>query len=1753
MGQDDAQTEILAPSAAPGRVSDPAPPGSLIGRTLGKFEVLEQLGRGGSGDVYRAEQTQLGRSAVIKVLRRDGHLSPIRIDRFLREAKLASRLDHPYAAHIYAFGAEPDGILWIAMEHVRGATLDELVVRRGPIPPAIFGPLFARLCEVVHTAHELGIVHRDIKGSNVMVIERAGQLLPKLIDLGIAKGLALEPAGHGAVAAEGTPAPEIVDEDERLTEHGATLGSPHYMSPEQWTDASSVDARADVYALGILAYRCVAGSVPFRFTDRGTLVDAHLRRPPPPLPERVPAPLAEAVLHALEKDPAARWQTALAFGNAVQRAVGTAAQEVVPIFDPYTRDVWLRAGPQPIADAIAHVASATTTVEADAAVRELVAITCRWLAVLALSGLPRDAAVPPVPAVREGARGVVGRDDAGPWLELARVAVAATGDGGVPGLLAALAGSADLAVLADRLDDRDRVRSAASLTMDVEDAALALRPIEPLLAYQLVVGRPGGAESWQGPRRRDRDRVLVWGEPLADGEVALLDSAGKVVARLSPLAQVIAPLPSAEPELFLLWRSGRGVARLVAAPWGFERDDDAAGERLAALTTEDSDTAHDAADDISPYPGLAAYRTADAERFVGREREVEALANRLIRAPMIAVLGPSGAGKSSFIHAGVLPRLAEQYRVVTLRPGRHPMHALAALPDVSSDSQDDRALAGRLRELGESAPRGLVIVIDQLEELVTLCGDPAERARFAATLAAAADATSSPVRVVVTLRDDFAAVIESEAAFRGKFEVFVLGTPLPEALRRIVIEPARRAAVAVDPAVVDDMVAEVAGRPASLPLLSFTAAQLWDARDKVTRRITRESYIALGGVAGALSTYADQIYDSLARRDQAVVRTLFARLVAGDGTRIPAPRRELEQLPGAPAVLAHLVDARLLVVREDEDNPSGEGITPASPVERSAAPRNDIVEIVHECLAERWDRLARWRREDATDRALVGDVRAAARRWLDTHRRPDALWRGEALAELRRLVARKIALTDDERAFAAACDLAARRARRLRRGAVVAAMLLLVALAAAMAALSLQARDSADKAERSEAAVRAASKLVDDSLTKTLVTQGRVELNDGRELPALAYFAAALRRGEDTPGLRFMIRVASRAWRSELVVDRTGTVSGMLPLPDGGFLVGTHAGALRWYGPDAAVTAELPTDIGDTFLLRVDAQRRVLAIGHDAILVLDAAHHPLGRFKLAAPVHSAALGPGADELTLVVDDGVTIVDYTGAVRRHFASDRPTLEVEPLFLAGHVVLGAGPTAMIVDLTTLKARDIAHDLHGLIAGAPDGRALAYPDKAGVIHVLAADGTPRFIIHPPATGGVSFSVDSARIVSTTPHEVALYDRTTGALVATYNIDLGATIAVQGDELWTGSDDGRLRHYHGATLVASLPTHTTAINFLELSGKLVASVGSDSTFAIHRADDPQLVFGAEPCANQGFAPAGIGTAYMCSDGRTRYYAGGRVVGETPAEHDIALVITDPATGRAAVTGGNGSDGTVEVYGPDAKLLAATSDATGGHGGLIAFDGDDHLFVLDSPGPGALWRWAYRANTWERVLDVVKASSIGTSAAGTLVGYADGKLVTYVGTRPVHQLELGEMVEYQAATPGGAWVAIELASGVTVILDGKTSEVVRRLEASDSTGFAPMFDRTGELLLRTARGTTTIWERATGDDLVFNLDLLHTQDGISFGSGSELVLQGPRTGTIDFGRDARPAADLAHDIECRVPFAVHDGKLQPTRPTCAR
>src|SRR5262249_35211357 len=153
--------------------------------------------------------TLLGREAVIKVLHGRHRHSKTVIQRFLREARLASKLDHPYAAHIYAFGVEQDGLMWIAMEYVKGQTLYDLLRTRGAMPLEELVPLLDRICEVLQAAHDLGIVHRDIKPPNVMVVQRAGRAFPKLLDFGIAKLAGDEaPAVEGAVAQPSpTPTP----------------------------------------------------------------------------------------------------------------------------------------------------------------------------------------------------------------------------------------------------------------------------------------------------------------------------------------------------------------------------------------------------------------------------------------------------------------------------------------------------------------------------------------------------------------------------------------------------------------------------------------------------------------------------------------------------------------------------------------------------------------------------------------------------------------------------------------------------------------------------------------------------------------------------------------------------------------------------------------------------------------------------------------------------------------------------------------------------------------------------------------------------------------------------------------------------------------------------------------------------------------------------------------------------------------------------------------------------------------------------------------------------------------------------------------------------------------------------------------------------------------------------------------------------------------------------------------------------------
>jgi WD40 repeat protein/serine/threonine protein kinase len=356
----------------------------LTGRTLGEFILRERIDEGGFGAVYRCDQALLGREAVVKVLHQRLRRHDRALQRFLREAQLASRLDHPYAAHVYAFGIEEnDGLLWIAMELVQGVTLNRWLQTRGPLPLEQLVPFFERVAEVVEAAHERGIVHRDLKPSNVMVIERAGQLLPKLLDFGIAKlldGIVLAetttvpaapdtpagqdtPAEQGAPAEHATPSELAADQPSqsaslemtpaltkhrpraaspcaskiatltggttsppgsgarvRLTRSDATVGSPPYMSPEQWDDAQTVGPASDLYALAIVAYETLTGRRPFEAVTLEEYDELHCHAPVPSLGAGFSPALDRVFQRALAKRPEDRWNSALELAAALRAA-----------------------------------------------------------------------------------------------------------------------------------------------------------------------------------------------------------------------------------------------------------------------------------------------------------------------------------------------------------------------------------------------------------------------------------------------------------------------------------------------------------------------------------------------------------------------------------------------------------------------------------------------------------------------------------------------------------------------------------------------------------------------------------------------------------------------------------------------------------------------------------------------------------------------------------------------------------------------------------------------------------------------------------------------------------------------------------------------------------------------------------------------------------------------------------------------------------------------------------------------------------------------------------------------------------------------------------------------------------------------------------------------------------------------------------------------------------------------------------------
>jgi WD40 repeat protein/serine/threonine protein kinase len=601
----------------------------LAGRKLGEFVVRELIDEGGFGAVYSCEQPMLGREAVIKVLRYQLRRRDVIVRRFLREAKLASLLDHPYAAHIYAFGIEErDNLLWIAMERVQGVTLARWLTLHGPMPLGQFVAFFERIAAVVQTAHERDIVHRDLKPSNVMVIERVGELLPKLLDFGVAKllhGAGLperlpdisyltlpatddlsgkSPAGLMRAPGQSTltdPGPPAGDAG-RLTQHNHTVGSPAYMSPEQWVNAVTVGPVSDLYALAVVAFEALTGRRPFQATSMAEYAALHRRGQVPALGGSFALALDRMFERALAKRPEDRWSTALELAGALRAASGIGATRAdLPRIDHDVRDAWLAEAPQPLAESMAELDDAHNAHQARDIAERLVRTLVRYLLAmtLAMNARVHDDHGDPVllELMRALDRRALGVDERVQLLRLlVRRLTGLRGAHPVPELLALLALDPDDPDDPDDADELDSILALSTATDHtgteeavrlqllrmIPELTQLLRKTTFLLDYVLVVPRNHAAERWTGRRRQPRALANVVDGELVDGHPMLLDCAGRVCVDLWPLVQAEPPVAGAEPELFLFDGHGLYGARLTAAPSGLEHHDSIAQDWVAA-------------------------------------------------------------------------------------------------------------------------------------------------------------------------------------------------------------------------------------------------------------------------------------------------------------------------------------------------------------------------------------------------------------------------------------------------------------------------------------------------------------------------------------------------------------------------------------------------------------------------------------------------------------------------------------------------------------------------------------------------------------------------------------------------------------------------------------------------------------------------------------------------------------------------------------------------------------------------------------------------------------------------------------------------------------------------------------------------------------------------------------------------------------------------------------------------------------------
>ena len=480
----------------------------------------------------------------------------------------------------------------------------------------------------------------------------------------------------------------------------------------------------------------------------------------------------------------------------------------------------------------------------------------------------------------------------------------------------------------------------------------------------------------------------------------------------------------------------------------------------------------------NPYKGLAAFKEDDADRYFGRESQVLRIWQRFQElykqagrekavARFLPILGPSGCGKSSLARAGLLPELArqpladkEKLQVAVMMPGTRPLEALAGVLaklathdpiPIEKAEEFERVLkkksdAGKydgLRRIASILPdirdAPLVVLVDQFEEIYSLCKDCNQRRIFIDTLLHAARDPVGDVSVVITLRSDFWGETQQHEQLNqliGSDQSINVPAMTKTELRRAISEPAKQAGHPFDDATIDLLVKDTEGREGALPLLQFALTQIWDGLNE--GKTPSETYHGMGGVGGALAGKAQEIYDQLTKTEKKIARRVFLGLVQlGEGTRDTRRRIALENLIGirdSPETVKQLINhfsssSTRLVTLSNEAN-------------------YEIAEVTHEALFDQWQLLKDWLDSSREDIRFQRRLEAAAIYWNKQGRPNGLLWRSPDLDRLRNFEKKdREEMSKLSVAFYEASDQVEKKEKRLKRWGIVGLSTLLLVIA----------------------------------------------------------------------------------------------------------------------------------------------------------------------------------------------------------------------------------------------------------------------------------------------------------------------------------------------------------------------------------------------------------------------------------------------------------------------------------------------------------------------------------------------------------------------------------------------------------------------------------------------------------------------------------------------------------------------------------